>query len=99
MTPKQASWTRLGYTVNLTGITPLSIDAAETADGVPEGSWVTHTAKRTVYGVGMYFVLSECAISHSSKSPAECGSGPHGVDVFSMVQIYLIFSAHGVNPG
>lgn len=33
-----------------TAITPLSIDAAETADGVPEGSWVTHTAnKRTVY--------------------------------------------------
>lgn len=32
-----------------TAITPLSIDAAETADGVPAGSWVTHTAKRTVY--------------------------------------------------
>lgn len=44
-----------------TAITPLSIDAAETADGVPEGSWVIHTAKkkkkrkkRTVYVATAY---------------------------------------------
>lgn len=65
-----------------TVITPLLINAAETADGVPEGPWVTHTVqgKRTVS------IATKCAISHSSNPPAKCGSDPHGVDIFSIHQ-------------
>lgn len=82
-----------------TAITSLSIDAAETADGVPEGSWVTHTAKkRTVYVATAYL---QNVLSHILQNLRwrNVGRDPMGWMCFPWFRNILSFSARGINPG
>lgn len=84
-----------------TAITPLSIDAAETADGVPEGSWVTHTAnKRTVY-VAVATAYLQNVLSHILQNLRwrNVGRDPMGWMCFPWFKNILSFSARGINPG
>lgn len=80
-----------------TTITPLSIAAAETADDVPEGCWVAHTAIGTCV-CATYRTMCHLTFFNISASGMWVGGTPWGGYVFHGSELSYL-SPRGVNPG